>query len=156
LLKRDYEKQICSVARSLEVVGERWSLLILRSVFFGNHRFEGLREELGIASNILTTRLRHLLAEGVLERVPYQHRPRRYEYRVTAKGRDLFPIVIHLLLWGNAHYPEPAGPPRLVEHKDCGGGPDDHLVCARCGEPLTYFNTTVRPGPPLRRESQLT
>lgn len=149
MLHRNYATQVCSIARSLEVVGERWSLLILRSVFFGNCRFESLREELGIARNVLTTRLQRLLDEGVLERVPYQDRPRRYEYRVTAKGRELFPVVIHLLLWGDAHYAEPAGPPRLVEHTDCGGGPDDHLMCARCGEPLTYLNTTVRPGPRL-------
>jgi len=149
MLRREYETQICSIARSLEVVGERWSLLILRSVFLGTHRFEPLRAELGIPRNVLTTRLRRLVDEGVLERVPYQDRPQRHEYRVTAKGRELFPVVIHLLRWGDAHYPEPAGPTRLVEHENCGGAPDDHLLCARCGEPLTYLNTTVRPGPAL-------
>jgi DNA-binding HxlR family transcriptional regulator len=122
MLKRDYETQTCSVARALEVVGERWSLLILRSVF---------------------------LDEGVLERVPYQQRPTRYEYRATAKGHELWPVVLQLLRWGDAHYPEPAGAPRVVEHAGCGGRPDDHLLCDRCGEALTFFNTRSRPGPAL-------
>jgi DNA-binding HxlR family transcriptional regulator len=146
MLKREYETQVCSIARSLEVVGERWSLLIVRSVLLGVHRFDDLLGELGITRSVLTTRLERLVDEGVLKRVPYQQRPMRYEYRLTAKGRELFPVVVHLLRWGDAHYPEPGGPPRLIEHHDCGGRPDDHLLCDRCGEPLTYFNTTARPG----------
>jgi DNA-binding HxlR family transcriptional regulator len=147
MLKRDYETQTCSIARSLEVVGERWSLLIVRSVLLGVRRFDGLQAELGITRSVLTTRLQRLVDEDVLERVPYQERPTRYDYRATAKGRELFPVIAHLLRWGDSHYPEPAGPPRLLEHRDCGGGPSDHLLCDRCGEPLTYFNTTARPGP---------
>jgi DNA-binding HxlR family transcriptional regulator len=149
VLKRDYETQTCSVARALEVVGERWSLLILRSVFLGVHRFDDLLAGLGITRSVLTTRLQRLVDEGVVERVAYQQRPTRYEYRATAKGRELWPVVLHLLRWGDAHYPEPAGVPRLVEHAGCGGRPDDHLLCDRCGEPLTYFNTRARPGPGL-------
>ena len=149
MLKRDYESQTCSVARSLEVVGERWSLLIVRSVLLGVRRFDDLQAELGITRSVLATRLQRLVDAGVLKRVPYQERPTRHEYRVTAKGRDLFPVVAHLQRWGDAHAPEPAGPPRLLEHRDCGGGPDDHLLCDRCGEPLSYFNTTALPGPGL-------
>jgi len=149
MLTRDYPTQTCSVARSLEIVGERWSLLILRSVFLGTTRFEALCKELGIARNILDTRLRHLVKEGVLQRVGYQDRPRRYEYRATAKGRELFPVIMHLLRWGDAHYPAPNGPPRVAEHMNCGGSPDDHLLCDRCGEPLTQLNTTLRPGSTL-------
>ena len=113
MLKRAYETQVCSIARSLEVVGERWSLLIVRSVMLGRHRFDELLGELGITRSVLTTRLQRLVDESVLKRVPYQERPMRYEYRVTAKGRELFPVVVHLLRWGDAHYPEPSGPPRL-------------------------------------------
>jgi DNA-binding HxlR family transcriptional regulator len=149
VLKREYETQTCSVARSLEVVGERWSLLIMRSVFLGVHRFDDLREELGITRSVLTTRLERLVDEGVLKRVPYQQRPPRHEYRTTAKGRELFPVVLHLLRWGDAHYPEPDGAPRIVEHAGCGGRPDDHLLCDRCGEPLDLLNTASRPGPGL-------
>jgi len=149
MLKRDYDTQICSIARSLEVVGERWSLLILRSVFLGVHRFDDLLDALGITRSVLTVRLQRLVDEGVLKRVPYQERPPRYEYRTTAKGRELWPAVVHLLRWGDAYYPEPAGVPRIVEHAGCGGRPDDHLLCDRCGERLTYFNTATRPGPGL-------
>jgi DNA-binding HxlR family transcriptional regulator len=150
MLKRDYETQTCSIARSLEIVGERWSLLILRTVFLGVHRFDDLLAELGITRSVLTTRLEYLLAEGVLERVPYQERPTRYEYRATAKGRELFPVILHLLRWGDLHYPEPAGAPLVVEHVDCGGQADDHLLCDRCGTPLSLANTASRPGPGVR------
>jgi DNA-binding HxlR family transcriptional regulator len=149
VLKRDYETQTCSIARSLEVVGERWSLLILRSVFLGVRRFDDLLDALGITRSVLATRLDRLVDEGVLKRVPYQERPSRYEYRATAKGHELWPVILHLLRWGDAHYPEPAGVPRIVEHAGCGGRPDDHLLCDRCGEALSYFNTTAHPGPGL-------
>lgn len=149
MLKREYDTQTCSIARSLEVVGERWSLLILRSVFLGVHRFDDLLDEVGITRSVLTARLQRLVGEGVLKRVPYQQRPTRYEYRATAKGSELFPVVMHLLRWGDAHYPEPGGVPRVVEHVGCGGRPDDHLMCDRCGEALSYFNTRSRLGPGL-------
>ena len=149
MLKRDYEGQTCSVARALEVVGERWTLLILRSAFLGVRRFDDLHEELGITRSVLTTRLERLVEERLLKRVAYQERPVRYEYRLTAKGRDLWPVLLQLMRWGDSHYPEPSGVPLIVEHVGCGGQPDDHLVCERCGEPLTCFNTRPRPGPGL-------
>ena len=89
MLKRDYEGQNCSIARALEVVGERWTLLIVRDVFLGLRRFDELQESLGIARNVLTDRLNRLVDEGILERVRYSERPERYEYRLTPKGRDL-------------------------------------------------------------------
>jgi DNA-binding HxlR family transcriptional regulator len=147
MLKRDYDTQVCSIARSLEVVGERWSLLLLRSVFLGVHRFDDLLDAVGITRSVLTDRLGRLVDAGVLERVPYQQRPVRYEYRATAKGRELWPVVAQLMRWGDAYYPEPAGAPRLIEHAGCGGRPDDHLLCDRCGEPLEYANTRSRRGP---------
>jgi DNA-binding HxlR family transcriptional regulator len=149
VLKRDYETQTCSVARALEVVGERWSRLILRSVFLGVHRFDDLHDSLGITRSVLTARLERLVDEGVLERVPYHERPIRYEYRATAKGRELWPVVTHLLRWGDAHYPEPTGVPRIIEHTGCGGQPDEHLLCDRCREPLSYFTVNACPGPAL-------
>jgi DNA-binding HxlR family transcriptional regulator len=149
VLKREYETQTCSIARSLEVVGERWSLLILRSVLLGARRFDELLDVLGIPRSVLTARLRRLVDEGVLERRPYQEHPPRHEYRATAKGRDLWPVLAHLMRWGDAHYPDARGVPMLVEHRDCGGRPDEHLVCDRCGEPLHWGSVVVRPGPAL-------
>jgi DNA-binding HxlR family transcriptional regulator len=147
MLKSNYQGQTCSIARSLEAIGERWSLLIVRSIFLDVHRFDALVKELGIARNVLTGRLQHLIDEGILERVPYQQRPVRYEYRATAKGEQLFPVVLHLMLWGDIYYREPTGAPRVVEHTGCGGQPDDHLGCDRCGEPLTLLNTNSFHGP---------
>ena len=149
MLKRDYETQVCSVARSLEIVGERWSLLILRSVLLGVNRFDELLEDLGITRSVLTARLGRLVDEGVLERVPYQDRPPRFEYRATRKGRALWPVLAHLMRWGDEFYPEPGGAPRIIEHAGCGGQADDHLMCDRCGEPLSVGTITARRGPGL-------
>jgi DNA-binding HxlR family transcriptional regulator len=153
VLKREYETQTCSIARSLEVVGERWSLLILRSVLLGARRFDELLDVLGIPRSVLTERLRRLVDEGVLERRPYQEHPPRHEYRATAKGRDLWPVLAHLMRWGDAHYPDARGVPMVVEHRDCGGRPDAHLLCDRCGEPLHWGSVVVRPGPALAAPS---
>ena len=103
MLKREYEGQNCSIARALEIVGERWTLLIIRDVFLGIRRFDELQESLGVARNVLTDRLNRLVGEGVLERVPYSERPTRYEYRLTAKGRDLNIALSGLLQWGDKY-----------------------------------------------------
>lgn len=101
MLNRTYEGQDCSIARSLEIVGERWTLLIVRDVLLGPCRFDQLQQSLGIARNVLAARLDRLVEEGVLERVPYSTRPRRYEYRLTKKGRDLEPALTALRRWGD-------------------------------------------------------
>ncbi|MGX6447011.1 winged helix-turn-helix transcriptional regulator [Patulibacter sp. S7RM1-6] len=147
MLGREYETQVCSIARALEVVGERWSLLLLRSVFLGVHRFDALQESLGVTRSVLTARLRHLEDEGVLERRPYQERPARFEYHLTRKGRELWPVLVHLMRWGDEHYPEPEGPPRLLLHRGCGGSPDGAMTCDRCGEVLGGRDLETRPGP---------
>src|ERR671937_1419340 len=89
MLKRDYEGQNCSIARALEIVGERWTLLIVRDVFLGLRKFDEIQEDLGIARNVLTDRLNRLVEEGILERVRYSERPERFEYRLTNKSREL-------------------------------------------------------------------
>ncbi|MFF3453872.1 winged helix-turn-helix transcriptional regulator [Streptomyces sp. NPDC002730] len=142
MLVRDYDSQVCSIARSLEVVGERWSLLILRSVMAGRRRFDELRDELDIARGVLTARLRRLEEHGVLERRLYQERPDRYEYVPTDKGLDLWPVLNHLLQWGDRYYPDQGGPPVTVTHDGCGGQPDRHQMCDRCGAALGPQNTT--------------
>jgi DNA-binding HxlR family transcriptional regulator len=115
MLKRDYDGQNCSVARALELVGERWTLLIIRDAFLGVSRFEQFQESLGIARNVLTDRLCRLVDEGILERVRYSERPERYEYLLTQKGRDLNLAITTLRQWGDKYLSEK--PPRLLRRK---------------------------------------
>jgi DNA-binding HxlR family transcriptional regulator len=115
MLRRDYEGQNCSIARALEVVGERWTLLIVRDVFLGLRRFDQLQESLGIARNVLTYRLNRLVEEGILERVRYSERPERFEYRLTGKGRELNIALTGLRQWGDKYLSEK--PPRLLRRK---------------------------------------
>src|ERR1700745_1309563 len=116
MLGRDYENQVCSIASALEVVGERWSLLIVRDVFLGLRRFDEIQADRGIARNILHRRLQTLVDEGVLERRLYNDSPPRYEYRLTEKGIDLWPAMVALMQWGDRHAGRTAGPPVLIEH----------------------------------------
>lgn len=134
MLQRDYPGQTCSIARSLEIIGERWTLLIVRDAVVGLERFEEFQDSLGIASNVLTNRLRRLCEEGVLDRVSDPERPGRPKYVLTAKGRELGPALIVLMKWGDRHYPTPAGPPRLTIHAGCGGNVAAEFRCDRCGK----------------------
>jgi DNA-binding HxlR family transcriptional regulator len=115
VLKRDYEGQNCSIARALEVVGERWTLLIVRDVILGLRRFDQLQASLGIARNVLTDRLNRLVEEGILERVRYSERPARFEYRLTRRGRELNIALTALRQWGDTYLSEK--PPRLLRRK---------------------------------------
>src|SRR5437870_12946221 len=115
MLKRDYEGQNCSIARALEVVGERWTLLIVRDAFLGLRRFDQFQDSLGIARNVLSDRLNRLVEEGILQRVLYSERPERYEYRLTAKGRELNIALTSLRQWGDKYLSEK--PPRLLRRK---------------------------------------
>jgi DNA-binding HxlR family transcriptional regulator len=133
VLDSDYPDQVCSAARALEVVGERWTLLILRDAFLGHRRFEEFTDSLGITRTVLTNRLRKLVAHGMLERQRYQERPERYEYRPTAKALGLAPVIAQLMHWGDEHYPHPAGPPRRLLHRDCGGDLAVNWQCKDCG-----------------------
>lgn len=135
MLGRTYDNQVCSVARTLELVGERWTLLIIRDAFLGVRRFGDFADRLGIARNVLQDRLGRLVDAGILERVPYQDRPVRHEYRLTDMGRDLWPSIEALRQFGDAHL-APEGPPMLVRHRGCGGDLDDRRRCTRCGADL--------------------
>jgi DNA-binding HxlR family transcriptional regulator len=112
VLKNDYDGQDCSVARALELVGERWTLLVVRDAFLGRRRFEEFQESLGIARNVLADRLQKLVEHGIFERVRYQERPERFEYRLTRKGRDLRLVLTALMQWGDRYVS--ATPPRLL------------------------------------------
>ena len=111
MLPNTYELENCSIARAMELAGERWTLLIIRDAYRGIRRFDQFQADLGIARNVLRDRLNRLVEEGVLERRPYQERPLRHEYRLTQKGRDLWPIIHALARFGDAYY-APNGPPR--------------------------------------------
>jgi DNA-binding HxlR family transcriptional regulator len=115
MLKREYEGQNCSIAGALEIVGERWTLLIVRDAFLGLRRFDEFQENLGIARNVLTDRLNRLVEEGILERVRYSERPERFEYRLTQKGRDLHLALTGLRQWGDKYISEK--PPTLLRRK---------------------------------------
>jgi DNA-binding HxlR family transcriptional regulator len=115
VLKRDYKGQNCSVASALEIVGERWTLLIIRDAFLGLRRFDEFQDSLGIARNVLTDRLNRLVEEGILERVRYSERPERFEYRLTPKGRDLQVALAALRQWGDEYLNQK--PPRLLRRK---------------------------------------
>jgi DNA-binding HxlR family transcriptional regulator len=142
VLNRDYDGQNCSIARALEVVGERWTLLIVRDAFLGVRRFEEFQESLGIARNVLTDRLNRLVDEEILERVPYSER--RYEYRLTKKGRDLNIALAGLRQWGDKYISEK--PPTVLRRKS-----DKKRVIAalvpRGTETLRAHELEVVPGP---------
>ena len=136
----------CSVAQCLEVVGEWWSLLIVRDAFLGCTRFDQFQERLGISRNILHQRLARLVEAGILEKVAYSEHPPRYDYRLTAKGRDLWPVLTTMRQWGDKHA-APNGPPLQVVHKDCGHVSEALLTCSACGERIGVRDVRAVSGP---------
>ncbi len=136
----------CSVARTLDLIGEWWSLLILRDVFFGIRRFEELLQDLGISRKILTERLDTLVAVGIVERRLYQERPERYEYWPTEKGMELYPVLLVLMRWGD-RWTAPDGAPLEIVHSTCGMLTQPVVVCSHCGGELNAHNIQTRLGP---------
>ncbi len=141
-----------SVARALEIVGERWTLLILREAFFGVRRFGQLARNLQIPRPTLSARLRTLVDKGLLEKAAYARDPDRFEYRLTDSGRDLFAAIVVLMQWGDQHLPQPKGPPIVLRHQPCGHIADPVLVCSHCREEITAHNVTPEPGPGFRTD----
>ena len=131
-----------SVGRALALVGERWTLLILREAFFGVRRFGELSRNLGIPKPTLSARLRTLVDAGLLDRVPVEE---HHEYRLTDRGRDLFPAIVALMKWGDAHLAGPDGPPIVLRHHACGEIVDARLVCAHCAGGITAGSVTPEP-----------
>jgi DNA-binding HxlR family transcriptional regulator len=156
-LRHSYEHQNCSVAATLELVGERWTLLIVREVLLGVHRFCELQTDLGVARNVLQVRLERLVEHGILERRRYQQHPPRDGYHLTEKGLDLWPTIVALMQWGDRHLPRSGGPPVEITHRGCGGAMDAHRTCTNCGARLGPRNVWAAPGAsagpehPLRR-----
>ena len=144
--RTSFEDVNCSVAQCLEVVGDWWSLLIVRDALLGVSRFDEFQSRLGISRNILKQRLNHLVDHGVLRRVPYQQHPPRSEYRLTDKGRDLWHVLNAMRQWGD-RWAAPGGPPLKLRHAACGRIVRAVPVCSYCGEPLELRDVTVVPGP---------
>lgn len=136
----------CSIAATLAVIGDRWTLLILRDVFRGVHRFGQLQSDLGIAKNLLADRLAKLVDHDVLEKVPYQQRPLRCEYRLTAKGADFSTTLIALMGWGDRWYAT-EGAPTVLVHEDCDTPLEQTVRCPRCNETVNPGKIKSRPGP---------
>lgn len=134
----------CSIARTLDVIGERWSLLIIRDAFYGVRRFDDFQRDLGVARNILTDRLSKLVATEVLERVQYEERPPRFEYKLTQKGRELLPVLLTMMQWGD-RWSSDDSPPVTLTHTKCGHDTHPVLTCAHCGEELRRSELRVHP-----------
>jgi DNA-binding HxlR family transcriptional regulator len=150
--RQSYTAENCSVKRALDIVGEKWTLLVLREAFYGARRFEQFHARIGCARNLLTERLNTLTCAGVLRREPYQEpgQRERHEYRLTQKGLDLLPAIVALMQWGDRWESDPDGPPVEIAHRDCGHPVELVLRCAHDHTPLTAQDTAPRPGPGAR------
>ncbi|ASF10952.1 putative HxlR family transcriptional regulator [Nocardia brasiliensis NBRC 14402] len=144
--RTNFGEMACSIARTLDVIGEAWSPLILRDVFVGMTRFDQLQADLGISRKVLTERLNHLVEHGVLERKPYDQRP-RYEYVLTQQGIELFEVLMVMKGWGDRWRAGAAGPPVRYRHHACGEISDVELRCDHCGEPMRATDIDLLPGP---------
>jgi DNA-binding HxlR family transcriptional regulator len=144
--RKSFSDMHCSVAQCLEVVGEWWSLLIVRDAFLGIRRFDEFQSRLGISRNILNQRLTRLVETGVLTKVPYSEHPPRSEYRLTDKGRDLWPVITTMRQWGDKHA-APNGQPLQLIHHECGQISEAQLVCSICGEQIGPRDVEAIPGP---------
>lgn len=143
--RASFDDMACSVAQSLEIIGEWWTPLILRDAFLGVTRFSGFQERLGIARNILSARLDTLIEHGVMKKVPYQDNPVRYDYKLTEKGRDLWLVVAALREWGD-RWEAPDGPPVSMTHTSCGHVTHIVPTCSACGEVLSPFDLRATRG----------
>lgn len=146
MLPRIYDRSNCSIARTMEVLGERWTLLIVRNALVGMTRFDEFQRSLGIASNVLADRLARLADEGILERRRYCDRPARHEYHPTEKGRQLRPLLATMVGWGDRYY-APHGAPRLLLHRECGHTIAEQLTCTHCHRPVSCDDVATAPGP---------
>jgi DNA-binding HxlR family transcriptional regulator len=144
---REIAEMNCSIARTLSIVGDRWTLLVLRDCFLGARRFDEFSESLGLSPHLLSTRLAKLIEAGVLERRPYQQKPVRYEYRLTEKGRDLYPVIAGLVRWGDRWMADDEGPPVTLVHRACGHATTPTLVCSECGDGIDPRNIRAEVSP---------
>lgn len=144
----------CSVARTLAVIGDRWTMLIIRNAFIGTRRFADFQEQLGLTKHLLSDRLKRLVDVGIFKKVPYQQG--RYEYRFTDMGRALYPVLLSMTAWGDAWLDEGKGAPLLYIHKDCGKKMTPTMVCSECGDAVTAREVMIQPGPGLYSDANTT
>jgi DNA-binding HxlR family transcriptional regulator len=143
----DGDEQACSIARSLEIIGDRWTILILRDAFRGIRRFDDFRRDLDIARPVLADRLKRLVEHGVLTKVRYQDHPPRSEYRLTPMGVELSPILVALMHWGDRHLAGDGGPPTVLVHDVCGHDLEQGFWCPSCRQTFSPTDIASRPGP---------
>jgi DNA-binding HxlR family transcriptional regulator len=142
-----FADMVCSIARTLDVIGEQWAPLILRDIFVGISRFEQIQQDLGISRKVLSERLKWLVGQGVIERREYSTNPPRAEYALTPKGRELCDLLLVMVRWGDRWTAGEAGPPVLYRHHACGEISHVDLHCARCDRPMHAGDIDVLPGP---------
>lgn len=145
-----FEDLNCAMAKTLAFLGERWTILIVRDLFLGFRRFDQLQARLGVASNVLSERLATLVEEGVIEKRPYSNHAGRFEYRLTQKGRDLQPVLLAILAWGDRY--KVGSSPLLLEHTECGHRMHAVAACSHCGGELTPENVKATTGPGATKE----
>jgi DNA-binding HxlR family transcriptional regulator len=146
----DIGGQTCSIARTLSVIGDRWTLLVLREAFLRTRRFEEFQAHLGATRHVLADRLQKMVEHGIFERVQYQERPARYEYKLTEKGRDLYSVIVSLLGWGDRWMADESGPPVELVHRACGHQMVPVPTCPHCGGQVTARDVSPQPGRALR------
>ena len=142
----ELDQQPCSLARTLSVVGDRWTLLVLRDCFLGVRRFDAFEQRLGITRHILADRLKKLVEHDILYKTPYQQRPLREEYRLTEKGLELHPVMLALVHWGDKHMADERGAPVIHIHKQCGQPMQPVTTCSCCGKQVHARDIQVLPG----------
>ncbi|MEH6401944.1 MAG: helix-turn-helix domain-containing protein [Sneathiella sp.] len=142
----------CSIARSLSVLGDRWTLMVLRDCFVGIKRFDEFLAGLQLSRTVLTDRLNKLVEHNVLEKVPYQTRPTRYNYKLTSKGLALQPLILTMAEWGDTYYSENGEPPVIRTHHTCEKNFKSIMACSECGEPVTARNVSAYINPNCERE----
>jgi len=153
---RELENEPCSVARTLSVIGDRWTLLVLRDCFMGVRRFEQFEANLGLTRHVLADRLKKLVEADVLKKTPYGEAPVRQEYRLTEKGFDLYPVIMSIVHWGDKHMADERGAPIVHRHKNCGKQMFAQMVCSDCGEELDAREVTVDIGPGFKPSGRTT
>lgn len=151
----DWSFDTCTIGRAMAILGERWTIVVLREIFNGVRRFADMREHTGIPRQVLTNRLAMLVEHGVLRREPYREPGARvrHEYRLTAKGLDLYPLLTAVKEWGDRYLADPGGPPLEMAHRDCGAVIHVELHCAEGHHVADHRQVVPRPGPGAQRRA---
>lgn len=154
--RSDLSQTACTVARTIEIVGDVWALMVLREMFLGSRRFDDLQHHTGASPHLLSRRLKRFEAEGIVERRPYSEHPPRHEYRLTQKGRDLWPVIIALKGWGDRWLDRQGPVPVTLRHTSCGEPTQPVFVCSACGDPIDAATTQAYLSDEMTRAREIT